>query len=99
MKTDWLTTQSLTKGKCMSIFKKCYSLLPLITIAIATTATANTQCVDIKIPKFNLIPDSSCSISTSELVESKEPDQVFLYDAGAEATESCFSIFNNQDGL
>ena len=97
MKTDWLTTQSLTKGKCMSIFKKNYSLLPLITIAIATTATANTQCVDIKIPKFNLIPDSSCSISTSELVESKAPDQVFLYDAGAEATESCFSIFNYQD--
>jgi hypothetical protein len=90
-----LTTQLLTKGRFMSIFKKCFSLLPLISIAIATTATANTQCVNVEIPKFNLIPDSNCSISTSKLVQSKAPDQVFLYDFGL--VDSCFSIFNAQE--
>ena len=88
--------------KFMSIFKRCFSLLPVISIAIATTAiakntpSANTQCVYVDIPTFILLPDSNCSISTSKLVQSKAPDQVFLYDLGVEG--SCFSIFNIQDG-
>jgi len=69
-----------------------------MSVALATTATANTQCVNVEIPKFNLIPDSNCSISTSKLVQSKAPDQEFLYNLGATASDSCFSIFNYQYG-
>jgi len=75
----------------MSILKNCFSLLPMIPFAIATTAMAETQCVSIDIPKFNLSPDSNCSISTSKL-RSKLPDQVFLYDLGIPAEQSCFFI-------
>ena len=83
----------------MSIFKKCVSLLPVISIAVATTATAQpaeTQCVDVHIPAFNLVPEillqGECSISSSKLVQSKAPDQTFLYDLGVPAKDSCFVI-------
>ncbi len=75
----------------MSIVKTCFSLLPMIPIVIATTAMAEIQCVSIGIPKFNLFPDSNCSISTSKL-RSKLPGQVFLYDLGIPADQSCFII-------
>mgnify|MGYP001826314464 FL=1 len=90
----------------MSIFKRCVSLLPVISIAVATTATAKpaeTQCVDVHIPAFNLIPEvllqgPECSISSSKLVRSKAPDQVFLYDIGVPAVDSCFVIFDYVEG-
>lgn len=82
----------------MSIFKRCVALLPIISIAMATTATAKpeeTQCVDITTQGFNLIPDpTGCSISGSQLVKSKAPDQEFLFNSVGVFPPTCFLIID-----
>jgi len=81
-------------GEFILISKVGISLFLVISFTVATTAAARTQCVSIEIPAFNLLPDSSCSISNTELTQSALPDQVFLYDLGIPAETSCFVIID-----
>ena len=77
---------------------KKYLLLAVISLAVANNSVAEDQCVSIDIPKFNLIPDLDCVISSDDLILSKLSDQVFLYDLieNPDPDEpTCFTIVNS----
>lgn len=78
---------------------KKYFLTAIILLAaahnsVAHDSDATQQCVSIVIPAFNLLPDNTCSISSSELIRSRLPDQTFLYDllGPTPETPTCFTI-------
>lgn len=62
-----------------------------LSLAATTISVADTKCVSIDIPAFNILPDASCHIINSK-IKHKLPDQTFLNELGVPAEESCFTI-------
>lgn len=78
----------------MSLSKSSLSLVLGFSIAAATSAAAEIQCVSVHIPAFVLAPDLICRVSKNFMVKKYVPDQVFLNDIGVPAADTCFNLID-----